>query len=69
MTALLSANAGKTEKVALYVADARSMGVPVLAPEINASSLGFLESKISMTSPISVLAWVRSKMLARPRWN
>jgi DNA polymerase-3 subunit alpha len=41
MTALLSASAGQTEKVALYVADARSMGVPVLAPEINASRWDF----------------------------
>jgi DNA polymerase-3 subunit alpha len=41
MTALLSASAGQTEKVALYVADARSMGVPVLPPEINASRWDF----------------------------
>jgi DNA polymerase III subunit alpha len=41
MAALLSANAGKTEQVALYVAEARSMGVPVLAPEINASGWDF----------------------------
>ncbi|MGE5377186.1 MAG: DNA polymerase III subunit alpha, partial [Bacteroidota bacterium] len=41
MSALLSANAGKTEQVALYVAEARSMGVPVLAPEINASFWDF----------------------------
>ena len=41
MAALLSANAGKTEQVALYVAEARSMGVPVLAPEINASDWDF----------------------------
>jgi DNA polymerase-3 subunit alpha len=41
MTALLSANAGKTEQVALYVAEARTMGVPVLAPEINASYWDF----------------------------
>jgi DNA polymerase-3 subunit alpha len=41
MAALLSANAGKTEQVALYVADARSMDVPVLAPDINASEWDF----------------------------
>jgi DNA polymerase-3 subunit alpha len=41
MSALLSANAGKTEQVALYVAEARSMGVPVLPPEINASFWDF----------------------------
>ncbi|MCJ7433634.1 MAG: DNA polymerase III subunit alpha, partial [Anaerolineales bacterium] len=41
MTALLSASASQTEKVALYVADARSMGVPVLAPDINTSGWDF----------------------------
>jgi len=41
MAALLSANAGQTERVALYVADARSMGVPVLPPEINTSIWDF----------------------------
>jgi DNA polymerase-3 subunit alpha len=41
MAALLSANAGKTEQVALYVAEARTMGVPVLPPDINASGWDF----------------------------
>ncbi len=41
MTALLSASAGQTEKIALYVAEARSMGIPVLAPHINASEWDF----------------------------
>jgi DNA polymerase-3 subunit alpha len=41
MAALLSASANIAEKVALYVADARTMGVPVLPPEINASSWDF----------------------------
>ncbi|NJC98728.1 MAG: hypothetical protein FIB03_20745 [Anaerolineae bacterium] len=41
MAATLTASAGATEKVALYVADARSMGVPVLPPEINASAWDF----------------------------
>lgn len=41
MAALLSANAGQTEKVAFYVADARSMGVPVLAPDVNSSDWDF----------------------------
>jgi len=41
MAALLSASAGITEKVALYVADSRAMGVPVLAPNINASEWDF----------------------------
>jgi len=41
MTALMSASAGQTEKVAFYVADARSMGVPVLQPDINHSEWDF----------------------------
>ena len=41
MAALLSANAGDTVKVAWYVAEARSMKVQVLSPEINASGWDF----------------------------
>jgi DNA polymerase-3 subunit alpha len=41
MTALLSASAGDSEKVALYAADARSLGVPVLAPELSSSGWDF----------------------------
>jgi DNA polymerase-3 subunit alpha len=41
MTALLSASAGQTEKIAFYVADARSMGVPVLQPDVNSSGWDF----------------------------
>ncbi|MBK9923976.1 MAG: DNA polymerase III subunit alpha [Anaerolineales bacterium] len=41
MAATLTASAGATEKVALYVADTRSMGIPVLQPEINTSSWDF----------------------------
>ncbi|HEX2698290.1 MAG TPA: OB-fold nucleic acid binding domain-containing protein, partial [Anaerolineales bacterium] len=41
MTALLSASAGITEKVAYYVADARTMGMSVLPPDINASGWDF----------------------------
>ena len=52
MAALLSASAGQTEKVALYVADARSMGVPVLAPEINASNWDFDIEDPSARSPV-----------------
>ncbi len=70
MAALLSANAGKTEQVALYVAEARSMGVPVLAPEINASEWDFgIEDAEAEVNPTSVLAWARSKMSVRRRWN
>jgi len=41
MAALMSASASQTEKVAWYVAEARSMKVPVLAPDINASGWDF----------------------------
>ena len=41
MTALLSASAGQTEKVAFYISDAKSMGVPVLPIDINASGWDF----------------------------
>ncbi|GJQ35958.1 MAG: DNA-directed DNA polymerase [Anaerolineaceae bacterium] len=41
MTALMSASAGQVEKVAFYVADARTMGVPVLRPDINSSMWDF----------------------------
>ena len=41
MTALLSASASETAKVAFYVADARSIGIPVLQPDINASEWDF----------------------------
>ena len=41
MAATLTASASQTEKVALYVADTRSMGIPVLAPEVNSSGWDF----------------------------
>ena len=41
MAALLSASAGQTEKVAFYVADSRTMGVPVLPPNVNSSNWDF----------------------------
>jgi DNA polymerase-3 subunit alpha len=41
MAALLSVTRHETEKVALYVAEARTQGVPVLQPDINASDWDF----------------------------
>jgi DNA polymerase-3 subunit alpha len=41
MTALLSVTKSETEKMALYVNDARSMGVAVLPPDVNASDWDF----------------------------
>ena len=41
MTALLSVTKHETDKMALYVNDARSMGVDVLPPDVNASGWDF----------------------------
>jgi len=41
MTATLSASKNDTEKVAFYVADARSLGIDVLPPDVNHSSWDF----------------------------
>ena len=41
MTALLTITRNDTAKVALYVADARNMGIPVLQPDINCSAWDF----------------------------
>ena len=41
MTAMLTAEHDDTEKLALYVADARRMGIEVLPPDINHSELDF----------------------------
>ncbi|GAB4478692.1 MAG: DNA polymerase III subunit alpha [Anaerolineales bacterium] len=41
MTALLSVSANETEKVALYVADARRMGIAVEPPDVNVSGWDF----------------------------
>ena len=41
MTALLTVTRNDTAKVALYVADTRSMGIPVLRPDINSSQWDF----------------------------
>ena len=41
MTALLSASKNETDKVALYVADCRSMGIEVLPPDVNSSGWDF----------------------------
>ena len=71
MAALLSASAGQTEKVAFYVADARSMGVPVLAPDVNASEWDFEieDVEVEMANPTSALAWARSRTSVRARWK
>lgn len=42
MTALLSVSKNETAKVALYVAEARNLGIPVLPPDINASDWDFI---------------------------
>jgi DNA polymerase-3 subunit alpha len=41
MTALLSVTKHETEKMALYINDARNMGVEILSPDVNASAWDF----------------------------
>jgi DNA polymerase-3 subunit alpha len=41
MTALLSVTKSDTDKVAFYVADARTMGIDVLPPDVNCSGWDF----------------------------
>ncbi len=41
MTALLSVFKGDTDRVALYIADCRRMGIAVLAPDLNTSGIDF----------------------------
>lgn len=45
MAALLTAESGNPEKVALGVGECKRMGIVVLAPDINASSVGFTLEK------------------------
>ncbi len=44
MSALLSANMGDTDKIVKYIADCREMGIRVLPPDINKSSMDFTVS-------------------------
>ncbi|MEE2637106.1 MAG: DNA polymerase III subunit alpha, partial [Acidobacteriota bacterium] len=41
MASLLTIEAQNTDKLALYLGECRDMGIPVLAPDLNASALGF----------------------------
>ena len=41
MSALMSVTRNETDKVALYILDARNLGVPVLMPDVNASDWDF----------------------------
>ena len=53
MTAVLSAEKNDTAKVALYVADARSMGIDVLPPDVNSSGWDFtIEDRSQQRSAI-----------------
>src|SRR4030042_4050490 len=42
MAALRSSEIGNTEKIVMYIARCKDMGIPVLPPDINESSLEFL---------------------------
>jgi len=53
MTALLSVTKHETDKMALYINDARSMGVEVLPPDVNASAWDFaIEDRPGQASAI-----------------
>jgi DNA polymerase-3 subunit alpha len=54
MAALLSSEIGNTEKIVMYIAECKDMGISVLPPDINESELGFL----------SVAGHIRFGMLA-----
>lgn len=55
MTALLSVSKNQIEKVALYVAEARSMGIQALPPDINASDWDFIIEPIADSHPPSAI--------------
>jgi DNA polymerase-3 subunit alpha len=48
MAALLSSEIGNTDKIVMYIAECKDMGIPVLPPDINESDLDFgsLDGKI-----------------------
>ncbi len=41
MASLLSSEIGKTDKIVMYIAECKDMGIPVLPPDINESELNF----------------------------
>ncbi len=41
MAALMTIEAQNTDKLAVYLGECRDMGIPVLAPDLNASAMGF----------------------------
>ncbi len=45
MAALLSSEIGDTEKIVMYIAECKDMGIAVLPPDINESTLDFLSQK------------------------
>src|SRR5258708_14762680 len=45
MAALLTIEAANTDKLAMYLGECRDLGVPILAPDINASQLPFTVEK------------------------
>jgi DNA polymerase III subunit alpha len=45
MAALLTIEAANTDKLAMYLGECRDLGIPILAPDINASQLAFTVEK------------------------
>ncbi len=64
MSTLLSVTKHETEKMALYVNDARSMGVEVLPPDINASQWDFAIEEHS--NPSAILRHAQGEGSAQP---
>ena len=67
MTALMSVVTATTDKVALYIADCRRMGIEVLPPDVNAGGLDFdIEAGRRARRP-SASAWPPSRTSASGR--
>ena len=62
--ALLTIESQNTDKLAIYLAECRERGVPVLAPDINASQLALFGGARARAS---ASAWARSRGWARGR--
>lgn len=51
LSALLSSELGDRDKTALYVSEARRMGIEILPPDVNAPSVGFVPARAGGAGP------------------
>ena len=65
MSALLTSEAGNTDKIVKYINECREMGIRVLPPDVNQSDLHLHAG--GRRDPFR--AWARSRMSARARWR